>query len=340
MATIGRGAAVVQMLGGKTMKGRKAQLAWRTVHLALLPTNEDRAKAVVDWTGSEFTHQRVGPDQRRARTSRPGRGRSARRRRARRRRHDTRRWAHERNTGTTGKRATRSGNAPADVFVIFGITGDLAKVMTFHSLYRLEQRGLLDCPIVGVAVDDWTVEQLVAARPRVDRRHRRAARRGGLRPLRGAALVRARATSRTPPRTTRVGGAIEGAQTPVFYLEIPPSLFGTVVKGLAEAGLTTNARVVVEKPFGHDQASAREPSPRSCTSTSTSRSSSASTTTSGRWASRRSSTSGSRTRCSSRSGTGTTSSPSRSRWRRTSASRTVATSTTPSARSATSSSTT
>ena len=51
--------------------------------------------------------------------------------------------------------------APADVLVIFGITGDLAKVMTFHSLYRLEQRGLLDCPIVGVAVDDWTLDQLV-----------------------------------------------------------------------------------------------------------------------------------------------------------------------------------
>ena len=49
---------------------------------------------------------------------------------------------------------------PADVFVVFGITGDLAKVMTFRSLYRLEQRGLLDCPIVGVAVDDWTVDQL------------------------------------------------------------------------------------------------------------------------------------------------------------------------------------
>ena len=49
----------------------------------------------------------------------------------------------------------------ADVFVIFGITGDLAKVMTFRSLYRLEARGLLDCPIVGVAVDDWGVDQLV-----------------------------------------------------------------------------------------------------------------------------------------------------------------------------------
>jgi NADH dehydrogenase len=60
MATIGRGAAVVQMLGGRTMKGMKAQVAWATVHLALLPTNEDRAKAVVDWSGAALTHQRTG----------------------------------------------------------------------------------------------------------------------------------------------------------------------------------------------------------------------------------------------------------------------------------------
>jgi NADH:ubiquinone reductase (H+-translocating) len=60
MATIGRGAAVVQMLRGKTMKGKKAQVAWGTVHLALLPTNEDRAKAVVDWAGATLTHQRTG----------------------------------------------------------------------------------------------------------------------------------------------------------------------------------------------------------------------------------------------------------------------------------------
>src|SRR5438034_5885566 len=50
--------------------------------------------------------------------------------------------------------------APADALVIFGITGDLAKVMTFHSLYRLERRGLLSCPIVGVAVSDWSVDEL------------------------------------------------------------------------------------------------------------------------------------------------------------------------------------
>ena len=59
--------------------------------------------------------------------------------------------------------ATRDdgGRQPvADVFVVFGITGDLAKVMTFHSLYRLERRGLLNCPIVGVAVNDWSVDDL------------------------------------------------------------------------------------------------------------------------------------------------------------------------------------
>jgi len=142
-----------------------------------------------------------------------------------------------------------------DVFVIFGITGDLAKVMTFRSLYRLERRGLLDCPIVGVAVDDWTVDQLVErARESIigtgeqfdeDTFARLAKRFGYVAGDFGDA-----ATFR------RVGDAIKGKQHPVFYLEIPPFLFGTVVKGLAEAGLTTNAHVVVEKPFGHDLASA------------------------------------------------------------------------------------
>ena len=60
MAAIGRGAACVEFLGGRTITGKKAQLAWSTVHLALLPTNEDRAKAVVDWVGATLTHQRAG----------------------------------------------------------------------------------------------------------------------------------------------------------------------------------------------------------------------------------------------------------------------------------------
>ena len=58
--------------------------------------------------------------------------------------------------------ASDRGQRVADVLVVFGITGDLAKVMTFHSLYRLERRGLLDCPIIGVAVNDWSVDDLRA----------------------------------------------------------------------------------------------------------------------------------------------------------------------------------
>jgi glucose-6-phosphate 1-dehydrogenase len=146
--------------------------------------------------------------------------------------------------------------APADVFVVFGITGDLAKVMTFHSLYRLEARGLLDCPIVGVAVDDWTVDQLVErARESIE---------GTGEKLDPAVFDRFTARLSyvqgdfgDAATYGRVGKAIEGASTPVFYLEIPPFLFGTVVKGLTDAGLTKTGRVVVEKPFGHDLESAR-----------------------------------------------------------------------------------
>lgn len=142
-----------------------------------------------------------------------------------------------------------------DVFVIFGITGDLARVMTFRSLYRLEARGLLQCPVVGVAVDDWTAEQLVnRARESIE---------GTGEQLDHAVFDRFAARLSyvhgdfTDPGTYgRVGEAIKAAEHPVFYLEIPPFLFGTVVKGLAEAGLTESARVVVEKPFGHDLASA------------------------------------------------------------------------------------
>jgi glucose-6-phosphate 1-dehydrogenase len=145
---------------------------------------------------------------------------------------------------------------PADVLVVFGITGDLARVMTFRSLYRLEARGLLECPIVGVAVDDWTLDQLIQrARDSIVGT--------------GETLdedVFSRFTARLSyvsgdfadeETYKRVGKAIKGAKTPVFYLEIPPFLFATVVKGLAAQGLTKGGRVVVEKPFGHDLESAR-----------------------------------------------------------------------------------
>ena len=146
---------------------------------------------------------------------------------------------------------------PADVFVVFGITGDLAKVMTFRSLYRLERRGLLDCPIVGVAVDDWTVDDLVQrARTSIEGTGESIDEEVFKRFAARLSYVSGDFTD--PAMYARVGAAIPGAQTPVFYLEIPPFLFGTVVKGLSEAGLTDGARIVVEKPFGHDLASARE----------------------------------------------------------------------------------
>ena len=143
----------------------------------------------------------------------------------------------------------------ADVLVIFGITGDLAKVMTFHSLYRLEARGLLDCPIVGVAVDDWTVDDLrqraresIEAKDEIDPEvFDRLANR----------LSYVSGDFTDADTYKRVAKAVGDVKTPVFYLEIPPSLFGAVIKQLADAGLTKSARVVVEKPFGHDLSSAR-----------------------------------------------------------------------------------
>jgi glucose-6-phosphate 1-dehydrogenase len=148
-----------------------------------------------------------------------------------------------------------AGPSPGDAFVVFGITGDLARVMTFHSLYRLERRGLLDCPIVGVAGNDWTVEHL--------REHARACIADCGETIDDEIFDRfAGRLSYIPGNFgdqetyRRVAGAIEDARSPVFYLEIPPSLFGMVIKGLADAGLIKSARVVVEKPFGHDAASA------------------------------------------------------------------------------------
>ena len=144
----------------------------------------------------------------------------------------------------------------ADVLVVFGITGDLAKQMTFRSLYRLEQRSLLRCPVVGVAVEDWTVEKLrdhareciVATGEALD---------DGVFDRFAAKLDYLPGDFNNPDTFTRLAQTIGSYATPAFYLEIPPFLFSAVVKGLSEAGLTQNARVVIEKPFGHDYESAR-----------------------------------------------------------------------------------
>jgi glucose-6-phosphate 1-dehydrogenase len=148
-------------------------------------------------------------------------------------------------------------NRPADALVVFGITGDLAKVMTFLSLYRLEKRGLLDCPIVGVAGDDWTLEHL--------RKHAHECIEGTGETVdekvfeRFAARLSYVSGDFTDAATYgRVAAALGDVHSPVFYLEIPPFLFGPVIKQLKDAGLTKTGRVVVEKPFGHDLQSARE----------------------------------------------------------------------------------
>src|SRR4051812_39141848 len=158
---------------------------------------------------------------------------------------------------TARTRDAAAAQQPADVFVSFGITGDLAKVMTFRSLYRLERRGLLTCPIVGVAVDDWSVEDL--------RAHARSAIEGTGESIDEEVFARFAARMSyvsgdfsDPDTFERLARVLDGPRSPVYYLEIPPFLFGTVVKGLAGAGLIENARVVVEKPFGHDLASARQ----------------------------------------------------------------------------------
>jgi glucose-6-phosphate 1-dehydrogenase len=154
------------------------------------------------------------------------------------------------------KGGAKSSGTAADVLTIFGISGDLAKKMTFRALYRLEARGKLDCPIVGVAIDEWDDERLrshardaIAATvedPDEDVFGKLAAR-----------MSYIQGDYADEATFERLGKAIEGAKRPVFYLEIPPALFAAVVEGLGKAGLTENARVVIEKPFGHDLESAR-----------------------------------------------------------------------------------
>jgi glucose-6-phosphate 1-dehydrogenase len=145
----------------------------------------------------------------------------------------------------------------ADALVIFGITGDLARKMTLRALYRLEARHLLNCPVIGVARQEWSTEHLIEhARTSIEQAGEKI-----------DEAVFARLAKRLSyhggdfgdvDTYQRLARALSGIQHPLFYLEIPPSLFAGVVESLASAGLTKGARVVVEKPFGHDLASARE----------------------------------------------------------------------------------
>ena len=149
----------------------------------------------------------------------------------------------------------------ADALVIFGITGDLARKMTFAALNRLERRGALTCPVVGVASSALTTQELVE-------RARTAIKESD-------ELVDEAVFARLARRLTYLAGDVTdpqlykalavqlaGARRPLYYLETPPSLYSPIVDRLDAAGLIGDGRVAVEKPFGHDLASAQELSDR------------------------------------------------------------------------------
>ena len=144
----------------------------------------------------------------------------------------------------------------SDALVLFGVTGDLAHKMTFPALYALAKRGDLNVPLVGVAFPKWSMERL---NRRITDSIKRS---GGIDNPRALRQLLSRLTYvsgdyQDPATFVAIKKALGGAQRPAYYLAIPPSLFGTVIKGLGAAKLAENARVIVEKPFGRDLASAR-----------------------------------------------------------------------------------
>jgi glucose-6-phosphate 1-dehydrogenase len=150
---------------------------------------------------------------------------------------------------------------PADALVIFGITGDLAKKMTLKALFDLTANGTLQVPVFGVARNDWNDEDLhqharVAVEERVEARQDEFDE-DVFKALTDK-LSYVQGDYGEKDTYDRLKKAISSAKHPVFYLEIPPSLFAPVIEHLGSAGLTDGARVVIEKPFGHDLASAIE----------------------------------------------------------------------------------
>jgi glucose-6-phosphate 1-dehydrogenase len=149
-----------------------------------------------------------------------------------------------------------------DALVIFGITGDLAKKMTLKALYDLCENGTLKVPVIGVGRTDWSDDDLRQhAREAIEARIE-ARQRGGIDEdvfkKFADCLSYVQGDYMDKATYERLKKALSPAKHPVFYLEIPPSLFAGVIQGLGSAGLTKGARVVIEKPFGHDLQSAIE----------------------------------------------------------------------------------
>ena len=145
----------------------------------------------------------------------------------------------------------------SDALVLFGVTGDLAHKMIFPALYAMAKRGNLKIPVIGVAFPQWSLMRL---RKRVTDSVKRS---GGIDNQRVldrllSQLKYVSGDYNDPGTFTAIGKALGRARRPAHYLAIPPSLFETVIKGLGAANLADHARVIVEKPFGRDLASARE----------------------------------------------------------------------------------
>ena len=145
----------------------------------------------------------------------------------------------------------------SDALVLFGVTGDLAHKMIFPALYAMVKRGTLKAPVVGVALPKWSLARLHA---RVTDSIKHA---GGIDDKRAfkrllSLLSYVSGDYEDPKTFERLKTALKGARRPAHYLAIPPSLFETVIKELGSANLAKNARLIVEKPFGRDLASAKE----------------------------------------------------------------------------------
>ncbi len=156
----------------------------------------------------------------------------------------------------------RHGIQRSDALVLFGVTGDLACKMIFPALYALAKRGSLTFPVLGVANSRWTVAQLRSHAKRsitancMERYGKVDDRRALTRVL--AALQYVYGDYTDGETFEALKKALGASAHPVHYLAIPPGLFATVIQGLSAAGLNREARVIVEKPFGRDLASARE----------------------------------------------------------------------------------
>jgi glucose-6-phosphate 1-dehydrogenase len=149
------------------------------------------------------------------------------------------------------------GTSQSDALVLFGVTGDLAHKMIFPALYAMAKRGTLKVPVIGVAFPKWSLARL---HHRVTDSIKRS---GGIdnpRALRKLLSQLSYVSGDYKDRNTFIAikKALGRAKRPAHYLAIPPSLFETVIKGLGAANLAEHARVIVEKPFGRDLASARE----------------------------------------------------------------------------------